>query len=229
VVEMISIEKWKELLNEWEKIGPAYQVPYRSEERLAFFIKHALPHLKDKKVLEIGCNAGIFGYHIAQVAETYTGLEPGNLIKYSKCSKADRERRLKKNPPKTDYFKHAEITLKYMPDNSLFVNRTIKDFIKNREKYEYNAFVACYALYHFGDEELNQLCEYIFPECDTVIIQTRHQRRPSQHNKYKFWKPKNVEKFFAKIGFNVEHIVINPGTVPKPSPFSIQVCKRLWV
>ena len=224
MVEMISRKKWDAIVQEWETIGPAYQIPRRSEAKLKFFLDNAIKYMEGKNVLEIGCNAGIFGYHIAQVAQTYTGLEPGNLLKHPKCSKKEREERLRKNPPKTDYFEQALITKLYMPDNSVFVNRTITDFIEHREKYKYDTFFACYALYHFTNSELSRLCEYIWPECDTVIIQTRHQDRPTRHNKYKFYKPEKVKRFFESLGFKVQHLV--PVVRAKMADFSIQICQR---
>lgn len=225
MVEVISDEEWGALVDEWEKIGPAYQIPRRSRDKLEFFVKHGLPYFKGKNVLEIGCNAGIFGLHIAEEAESYVGVEPANLLKYPRLGQKAREAKLAKSPPKTDYFKQALVTLKQMPVGTQIVNTKIKDFISCREAYNYNAFFACYALYHFTNTELDALSEYIWPECDVVLIQTRHQKRPTRHNKYNFWQPKNVERFFEKLGFGV-HTIKPPRSNHKPTPFSIQVCQR---
>jgi len=194
---MISLEKWAELQTDWETIGAVYQIPRRSYDRLKHFCEVCLPYLKGKKVVEIGCNAGIFGYEIAQVAESYMGVEPATLVRDPS----------KKGPPKTDYFKQAEITAKHIAQDfqktAIFLNKTITDYTKEHE-FAGNAFVACFALYHFMDHELKALDEHVFPKCDTVIIQNRCQDRPTPHNSFKFWKTKNVVKYFTNRGYKCQ-------------------------
>lgn len=223
-IEFIDKELFDEMRKAWANIWPGktakvYQEYNRVAPRCKFFVKHALPYLIGKNVLEIGANAGLQGYHIDKVAESYVGVEPGNKIS--------------KNPnPKTDYFLQCKKTEEFMSDRSTFVNYTIREFIKNRGKYSYNAFFASFALYHFLNEELTLLKEYIWPQCDTIIIQTRHQRRPTRHNKWKFWKPKKVENYFGRLGFNCHTInEVETGAFATKRPklantFSIQICQR---
>jgi len=191
---MITGEKWLEFISKWKAVGPVYQVPRRSKERLEHFCKHCIPFLKDKRVLEIGANAGIFGYCISQEAESYVGVEPANKVRDPS----------KKKPPKTDFFKQLEITHKEMKNAKIF-NETITEYCKHPE--DTNAFVACFALYHFMDHELKALDEKVFPNCDTVIIQNRNQKRPTPHNSYEFWRTKKVTKYFKKRGFQVVDII----------------------
>ena len=195
---MITKQKWAELVKEWSVVGECYQIPRRSKDRLKHFCEVCLPHLEGKKVLELGCNAGLFGYCIAEVAEAYCGVEPGNKIKK------------KGKKPKTDYFAQALITERHMLEFNpqvVFFNETIKEFCKRDVEGTFNAFVACFALYHFTDKELNLLKEHVWPKCDVVIIQNRTQKRPTRHNSYKFWKDKNIVEFFYNQGFcNIEQV-----------------------
>jgi len=223
-VKFIDRETYHEMREAWENIWPGrkakvYQELNRVQPRCEHLIQHGISYFTDKHVLEIGANAGLQGYHIAQVASSYVGVEPGNKIS--------------KNPnPKTDYFLQAKKTEEFMEENSQFVNYTIEEFIENRDKFKYNAFFASFALYHFKDKELNLLREYIWPECDVVVIQTRHQTRPTKHNKWDFWKPEKVEKYFTRLGFRVQTIQqyhvdkfrqIRP---KKHNGFSLQICTR---
>ena len=211
---MIAVEKWAELSLRWEKIGPAYQIPRRSFDRLRHFCDHCVPLLKDRKVLEIGCNAGIFGYCIDEVAASYTGVEPALKVRD----------KTKKKPPKTDYFKQAQITLEEMSLNAKFLNLTIPEFCRMENRPEFNTFVACFALYHFMDKEIDDLVKYVFPKCDLVIIQNRCQDRPTPHNKYKFWKSKRVVKFFESLGYSCE--VIGSTDRTGKQVFDEIICKR---
>jgi hypothetical protein len=223
-VEFIDTETYKEMREEWENIWPGktakvYQELNRVKPRCEHLIRHGLPYLVGKNVLEIGCNAGLQGYHIDKVAASYIGVEPGNKIS--------------KNPkPKTDYFLQAKKTEEFMSADSEFLNYTIEEFIENRINYKYNAFFASFALYHFKDKELNLLREYVWPECDIVLIQTRHQTRPTKHNKWDFWKPAKVEKYFTRLGFICHSINQYPSSEfinrrpKKHNGFSLQICVR---
>jgi len=186
---MINLSEWNGLLSKWLTVGRVYQCPSRSKDRLSHFCKVCLPYLKDKKVLEIGANAGVFGYCISEVAERYVGVEPGNKI-----------RDKSKGTPKTDYFKQLEITAEER-DNMMIFNDTITEYCEHPE--DTNAFVACFALYHFENHELRKLEEVIWPKCEVVVIQNRHQERPTKHNKYKFWKDKNIVEYFVSHGFKL--------------------------
>lgn len=198
------------LVEKWKKVGDVYEVPDRVGYRLEHFITHCVPLLSGKKVVEIGCNAGAFGLEIAKVAETYTGIEPGNKI------------REKKTPPKTDYFKQLTMTKEFVNKETFSVyNDTITEFVARN--LDFNAFVAVFAIYHFRDNELALLRKHVFPKCDIVIIQNRNQKRPTQHNSYKFYKDKNIVKFFELQGFTCK--VINEVS-KKGKIFSEIICTK---
>ena len=57
--------KWKgQVYSTWDRVAPRLKA-----------LKPYLPLLKDKKVLEWGCNAGIFAYEICKVAKWYVGVD----------------------------------------------------------------------------------------------------------------------------------------------------------
>jgi len=208
---MITDKKWKELVKKWEAVGPVYQIPRRSHDRLKHFCDNCVPLLKDKRVLEIGANAGVFGLCISEVAENYIGVEPGNKIS-----------RKKKN--KTDYFKQALITEKELKSDGMFINMTVKEAFGGSADLIYDTLVMCYALYHLSDKEIELLKEKILPKCDLVIIQNREQPRKTKHNKFKFYKSKRVVKFFQDQGYDVELIWGEDRGTKKA--FSEIICKR---
>lgn len=197
---MISMEKWEELMREWEKVGEIYQIPRRSKDRLAHFCEHCVPLFKGKNVLEIGANAGLFGYCVAEAARSYAAVEPAIKVRD----------KTKKRPPKTDYFKQLEITAKHIaeevnPEVDVY-NETIPEYCKHHDN-EINAFYACFALYHFMDHEIKALEEKVWPGCDLIIIQSRNQDRPTPHNSLKLWRTGNVVKLFNRNGFPNSKII----------------------
>jgi len=210
---MITNEKWKELVEKWEKIGPVYQIPRRSRDRLKHFCDNCLPLLENRSVLEIGANAGLFGYCVAETGvPKYYAIEPGNKI-------SDKKRN------KTDYFKQLYITAKSTTNqNMTAANATVKEFCQGFPNYRFNALVMCYVLYHLSDKEIDLLKEKILPKCDLVIIQNREQKRKTAHNKYKFWKSKRVARFFEKQGYDVELIWGEDRGVKKA--FCEIICRR---
>jgi len=208
---MITDKKWKEMVKKWEKVGPVYQIPRRSRDRLKHFCDNCLPLLKRREVLEIGCNAGVFGLCISEVAEKYMGIEPGNKIS-----------RKKKN--KTDYFEQALITRKESKKMQ-FLNYTVKEACGVIDEIKFDSLVMCYALYHLSDKEIDLLKEKILPRCDLVIIQNREQPRKTKHNSYAFYKSKNCVKFFEGQGYKVELIWGEDRGTKKA--FSEIICRRV--
>ena len=203
---MIDKATWNALVKEWEKVGKVYQIPRRVEYRLKFFCDHALKYLKSMNVVELGCNAGVYSIPISEVCHSYTGVEPGNLIA--------------KPQFKTSYFAQAQMTEKHIGKHEVhFLNMTVEGYVKATKlcnkamivsglvgDYPY-ALVMSYCLYHFSNKEVELLASDILPTMSTVIIQTRNQKRPKKHNSYKFWKSKNVVKFFMSQGFTSREIV----------------------
>jgi len=146
-------------------------------------------HFKGKDCLEIGCNAGLYGYVIAEVAKSYVGTDR-DLGGY--------------------YTKQSAITKKYIKNpNVKFLHGKAKDFIKldiAGKAPKYNAMFASFVLYHLTEKETDRIAETVLPKCDIVIIQTRTQKRSpwKNYNPHEFNKPKNVVKYLEKAGFKCE-------------------------
>jgi len=208
---MIDMKLWEEMIGKWAAVSRkkkrkvVYQLPERVKGRIEYFSDNCVPLLKDRKVLEIGANAGLHGYHMDKVTASYIGVEPANLIS--------------KRPGKTDYYAQAMITKKYMSKNAQFINATVSQFV-GMHTFQYDTLVMCYVLYHLTDTEVELLKSHILPRCDFVIIQGRTQKRPTRHNSYKFWSYKKVESFFKNNGFECRSIW------PKDKSFSIQICTK---
>ncbi len=179
----------KKMENEWAHHGFVYQGAKRSGLKLRRFENGATELIKGKNVLELACNAGLFGYLIAQYANSYIGVEPGKLIREYKHTNID-------------YFKQAEITRKYIENpNVRFINNTVAGFLETNTEITYDVLVVCFALYHFDDKELGLIKDIALPKCDMVIIQNRNKKREHIKNSYKLYKNKNILKYLESSGF----------------------------
>ncbi len=185
---MIDKKTHKRLEKKWLKHHAVYQRWPRIETRMPLFLKH-VDKFKGLNVFEMGCNAGIYGYEIAKVAESYVGADQGK-----------------------DYIKQANETKKFFKmDNAVYVNRPIKGFVRDWQKaaahqielYKINALFATFVLYHLSDKETTMLKESILPMCKLVIIMTRTAKRSpwKSYNSMKLHKIRNVEKYLTGAGF----------------------------
>ena len=176
---MISKELHDKLMKKWAKVqkGAGTYQKWSRMHRLEFFLKY-IDHFKGKQVLELGCNAGVYGYEIAKVANSYIGVDRGDY-----------------------YIKQAKITQKYIDNSNVkFIHGKVKDFIKTDirgEAPKYNALFASFALYHFTKKETDRITETILPKCDVVMILTRTAKRTpfKNYNPWHFEKPENVVKY----------------------------------
>jgi hypothetical protein len=186
---LLTKDQYRELSGNWAKHGTVYQKFDRYQVRFPTLLKH-INVFKGKNVLEVGCNAGLAAYHIAQVANCYTGVEQ-----------------------EKGYWLQALQTKKHIPElehEPTFLNMSIKSFmkrIKNGElKDETNAAYLSYVLYHFSNKEVRMFENVILPKLDVIIVQSRFAERNKKgrkkHNSYAFWHPMNVEKYLNKNGFS---------------------------
>lgn len=181
---MLTKGQYRDIAKNW--VGTVYQKYDRYQVRFPTLLKH-LDVFKGKNVLEVGCNAGLAGYHIAQVAKEYVGVEE-----------------------QKDYYNQALQTKKHIDNKDAeFLNMSIKTYMKriNRGKIQshVNAAYLSYVLYHFSDKEVEMFEKYILPKLDVIVVQSRYAKRNKKgrrkHNSYGFWDPKNVVKFLQKNGF----------------------------
>ncbi len=182
-MKMIDKNEYDKLYSKMEKHHAVYQKWTRLEKRMPFFLKF-IDEFKDKKVLELGCNAGLYGYHIAQTAKSYIGADQGDCY----IAQANETKKFIKNP------------------NVQFVQAKVKNLTKDIDKYTFDTLFCSFALYHFSNKGVARTKEYILPKCNTVVISTRTQKRKkwNSDNDYKFYKPKNVERWLRDSGFEVE-------------------------
>lgn len=186
---MIDEAVIKEMEKGWEKYGYVYQGTKRSLLKLRHLENHGCLLLKGKDVIEFGCNAGMFGYLIAQYANSYTGVEPGSLIRDNKHDDIN-------------YFQQTEVTKSFIKNpNVKYVNNTVGGFLETDKETVYNALVVCFALYHFSDKEIEMLKTIALPKCDTVVIQNRNTKRHTNKNSYNLYKNKNIVKLLQEAGF----------------------------
>ena len=193
---MISKEEYKEIASKWPvmkrdgKVLEPYQHWARLDFRLRYFCQF-VHEMHGLDVVEIGCNAGMYGYEIAKEARSYFGVDISErFIAEANVTKTFIE---KFNP------------------NVSFLCRSVKGWLRDRQKAKgrgegvpiYNALFASFALYHCSNAELALLEQEILPHCKLVFIQTRTAKRKkmSNHNSWKFWKPSQVSKFLTKNGF----------------------------
>jgi len=176
----------------WAKLGPGvYQRWNRLETRMPLFLKY-IDKFKGKNVIEFGCNAGIYGYEIAKVAQSYIGVDQGDY-----------------------YIAQAQATKKFFDmNNATFKCKRVKAFIRDCQKAEergedtpkINAVFATFVLYHLNDKETDLIAEYLFPKCGTVVIMTRTSKRSPwrKYNGRKLHEIKNVEKYLEENGYQCE-------------------------
>jgi len=221
---ILTKKQYLSLTKKWKKHGTIYQKWDRYNVRFPTLIKY-LDVFKGKKVLEVGCNAGLAGYHIAQVAKEYCGVEE-----------------------QKGYFRQAKETKEIVgSENMRFMNMSIKSFIKRQLrgdfKVDVNAAFLSYVLYHFSDIEVMLFEKHVLPKLDTIVVMSRFAKRNKKgrrkHNSHGFWNPKNVDKFLQKNGFKTTmewgpdkkfHFVIGkkfimPIVLSKGEPTGIQLKK----
>lgn len=185
---MISKKQHTELEKLWLKKGAVYQRWNRLQTRMPLFLKH-VGCLAGKSVLEFGCNAGIYGYEIAKIAEHYIGIDQGDY-----------------------YIAQAKETRKFFDmQNARFINKRAKQFLRDQQKdfesgrpaYKINAIFATFVLYHLSDKETDIIEEWLLPRCDVAFIMTRTSKRSpwKSYNKNHFEKPANCSRWLQNAGF----------------------------
>lgn len=182
---MINQAIYMEMERKWLPLGKVYQKWSRIEKRLPTFLKH-IDDLKGRNVLELGCNAGVYGYEISKVAKSYFGVDATQ-----------------------HYIQQANVTKRYIdnPNVHFWLGR-VKDFIQAELsgdlQVSYDALFASFLLYHLSNREIDLLSRHVLSKCDVVILPVRTKKRKPWrlHNLYFFYKPENVEKFLTRQGFN---------------------------
>lgn len=184
---MISMQLHRKLIRQWRTVGDGvsiYQNEKRVQRRLPAFCSR-VHYFQGLDVLELGCNAGIHGYEISQVAKSYVGVDMG---KY--------------------FIDQAQFTAVHCKCPVGFVHAKVKTFLKLMQEGVYgpfNALFASYALYHFSGKETDRLQQQVLPICKLAFIRTRTRKRTPfrNYNPYRFEKPKNVARWMETAGLQV--------------------------
>ena len=172
---MISESQYNEIAAHWD--GEVFQTWARIKKSMPHFEKVVLPHLAGKRVLEIGCNAGIYAWHIAKVAKSYHGIDIGE-----------------------NFIRQARETAKFIQGApTTFTVSALRDFPVETENYD--AIFASYVLYHLNDAEIDLFEKKIAPRADTIAVQIRANKRRSS-NSCNLMKPANVVALFDRAGFD---------------------------
>lgn len=184
---LLKKEGYNQLASAWKKHGTIYQKFDRYNVRFPMLLKH-IDIFEGKNVLEVGCNAGLAAYHIAQVAKSYVGVEEQEGY----------------------YLQACETKRSIENEEAVFLNMSIKTYMKRVGRQvidgKVDAVYLSYVLYHFSDKEVKMFENVILPLIDTIVVQSRFAKRNTKgrrtHNSYGFWHPDNVEKFLDKNGFS---------------------------
>lgn len=172
---MISKSSYNEISSQWE--GDVFQNWKRIKKRLPLFEKNILPHLAGKRVLEIGCNAGIYAWHIAPIAKSYIGIDISE-----------------------NYIRQATITAKYIKGAPVsFIHSSLGDFAPGEDLFD--AVFASFLLYHLSDAEVEIFEKKIAPRCDVLAVQIRAKKRWTA-NSFNFMNAENVEALFSRAACN---------------------------
>ena len=129
-----------------------------------------------KRVLDIGCNAGVITYDIAQCAAEWVGLEKDQ-----------------------GFFEQAEITGRYIGTPGRFVHMSLAQFLEHGD-FDYNALYGSHVLYHLQHSELDAIQKVMMPRCDVVafIASFSRQRRD------KFSQAEYIETWIQDGGMRTE-------------------------
>lgn len=161
---------YKDFSKDWK--GEIYQVPEQIENRFDLASNY-LHILKDKKVFELGCNAGMSIPYIMQHATQYIGYEP-NTIFFNQCQQT--VSRL--NNPKVQFF-----------------NKSFTEFPD-----DFDAFFGSNILYWLSDSEIELLKKFL-TQCSTVVLLVRAKDRTRLCNKYFLNRQDYAIRFLINLGF----------------------------
>lgn len=151
----------------------------RKEKEKAALVKN-LDLLKDRFVVDIGCNAGYLTYHTAKYARQWVGIE-------------------------RDIHWHAQAmaTKKYIETPGEFLNCSIEEFgEKFVDKYDYDTVFGSCILYYLVPKELELMQTKILSKCSMVMLISREDKPPKTlWNQRDLGKYKNIQQFLVETGF----------------------------
>jgi len=179
---MITKAMYEALSSGWK--GKIYQKWKKLKKRMPM-IKNNLDFFEGAKVLELGSNAGMYGYLLYPYLSFYTGIEVNK-----------------------SYFEQSIQTLK--GKDVILLNNRFKDVVLSR--LDYDLFIASYVLHHLDEEEVEKLNE-VFEHCNKVAIHTRSgDPLKYGHDEVGFdpvpkWENSRIKKMLELHGFKFRLIL----------------------
>jgi len=163
--------EWNKLAKKWS--GKIYQKRNdRVKERMAF-IKRNVHLFKDKTVLDVGCNAGLFALPTLTVCKKYIGIE-----------KEDK------------YFKQLKITHKQVNDSKMEIRNCRFDdlYAPKKDHPEFGGVILSRVLYYLSDADVAYLKNEILSKASAVLVVCGSKAKGWRRNKNDFWKLNAVIK-----------------------------------
>lgn len=156
-----SISSFYEL---WRDIDGSYPYNYQNLSQLkSQTMLRAISYTKERKVLEIGCNSGLYTLMISNYASSIDAID----IDYANVQRA------------LAGFRFARSN-GWCLNNINFECARATEFLANHE--EYDCLVAALVLYYFKDDEIMMIKDYIQKNISRLIIQCRPARRKLVEN-----------------------------------------------
>lgn len=174
---MIDEKFYKRIEKTW--CGRIYQAWSKEKHRLEHFTAVA-PLFEGKRVIDIGCNAGLHAVEICEYADSYLGIEA-----------------------KPDYYIQALQTRKFIDHpECLFVRANAIDYIvKNHPACD--ALLMSFVIYHLTDDEIEVLRKKILPGIPLLVVYNRVDR-PTIKNSWNLHEPDKMVVFLRDNGYDTE-------------------------
>ena len=191
---MSSLENWSTLQKQW--IGKVYQKKSKEWRRLAHFEERIAPFFSCRRVVDVGCNAGLMALPLCKCVSHYTGVEMDDVY----------------------YAQTAETAKMLFPGRFDFVHGDAVKYLTTHVG-DYDALLLSCILYHLPDLDLELMATVVLPSVDFAVVYGRYYR-PTIKNTYALEKPENNRKLFESCGFEVRN-----SSIKHPDLFCL-ICER---
>lgn len=152
-----SYEGWQAFIS---KMKSSYPLDYQRVDNKTLPVINELLHFSGCKVLDLGCNFGMYSLLASQFSEEVIGLERSG-----------------------DIFAIANESKKYFEQNGFDISnvRFVHGDVRCIKEIKYNALMMTLVLYHLDNHEVDLLVEDAKSKCDKAIIQCRPGRGVEFH------------------------------------------------
>lgn len=140
----------------WRTVETGYPGDYQDLTEKSEPLIKCLPLLSESRVLDIGCNAGMYSLLVARYAHSVVGIDTSSQL----ISRANMTK---------EYFEENV----YSAHNVNFLTGNFADIIN---EIEVDAVLASLVLYHVGDANIEILRDFLREKSKKILIQARPQR-----------------------------------------------------